>query len=81
MPSLCSPLRFARRMLIATVKPVKCDICGIYLSAKQSLEQHMRTHSGEKPWKCEYPGCTQSFKQQSALSKSTDHRNQDTMLT
>ncbi|CAM1506761.1 Fc.00g064020.m01.CDS01 [Cosmosporella sp. VM-42] len=49
-------------------KPVKCTICGISLSAKQSLEQHMRIHSGEKPWKCTYPNCTQSFKQQSALT-------------
>jgi uncharacterized Zn-finger protein len=50
-------------------KPVKCGICGIMLSAKQSLEQHMRTHSGEKPWKCEHEGCGARFKQQSALSK------------
>ncbi|KAF4984191.1 hypothetical protein FZEAL_589 [Fusarium zealandicum] len=49
-------------------KPVKCEICGIMLSAKQSLEQHMRTHSGEKPWECKFPGCTQRFKQQSALT-------------
>ncbi|KAM0209560.1 hypothetical protein ACHAQI_006299 [Fusarium lateritium] len=49
-------------------KPVKCEICGIMLSAKQSLEQHMRTHSGEKPWKCEHPGCDARFKQQSALT-------------
>ncbi|KAH7163227.1 hypothetical protein B0J13DRAFT_32348 [Dactylonectria estremocensis] len=49
-------------------KPVMCDICGMHLSARQSLEQHKRTHSGEKPWACSFPGCEQSFKQQSALT-------------
>lgn len=57
-----------------TDKPVKCNICGIMLSAKQSLEQHMRTHSGEKPWKCEHEGCGARFKQQSALSKSFNYQ-------
>ncbi|KAH6608707.1 zinc finger protein [Trichoderma cornu-damae] len=49
-------------------KPVKCTICGLQLSAKQSLDQHMRVHTGEKPWKCKFPGCPHAFKQQSALT-------------
>ncbi|EHK17522.1 uncharacterized protein TRIVIDRAFT_160083, partial [Trichoderma virens Gv29-8] len=35
---------------------------------KQSLDQHMRVHTGEKPWKCKFPGCSHAFKQQSALT-------------
>ncbi|TEA16467.1 Zinc finger protein 678 [Colletotrichum sidae] len=49
-------------------KPVRCSVCNLALSAKQSLQQHMRIHTGEKPWKCTHEGCPQSFKQQSALT-------------
>lgn len=50
-------------------KPVGCPICGIKLSAKQSLEQHIRIHTGETPWVCAI--CNAQFKQQSALSESS----------
>ncbi|KEY71052.1 hypothetical protein S7711_00876 [Stachybotrys chartarum IBT 7711] len=49
-------------------KPVSCDICGQRLSGRQALEQHRRTHTGETPWKCSWPGCGLAFKQQSACT-------------
>lgn len=39
------------------------------LSAKQALDQHIRTHTKEQPYVCKF-GCGRTFKQHSALSKS-----------
>jgi hypothetical protein len=30
-----------------------CDICGRVLSWNDSLQKHMKTHTGDKPYKCD----------------------------
>jgi uncharacterized Zn-finger protein len=46
----------------------KCGICGKKLTSKQNLFQHITIHTGEKPLKCSFPGCSASFKHASQLS-------------
>lgn len=46
----------------------RCQVCLKSLSTKQSLKEHMFTHSGEKPYKCVEPGCGLFFRQSSQLS-------------
>ena len=46
----------------------KCGICGKKLTSKQNLFQHISIHTGEKPLRCPYRGCSASFKHASQLS-------------
>lgn len=50
------------------LKPTECPVCGVKLSAKQALDQHMRLHTNECPYVCDWPDCNRVFKQRSALT-------------
>lgn len=52
------------------MKPNVCPYCGLAVSAKQALDQHIRLHTQETPYPCPWDGCSQRFKQRSALSMS-----------
>lgn len=45
-----------------------CELCKKQLSSKQSLSQHLNTHSGSKPFICGHAGCNAVFSHGSKLS-------------
>ena len=45
-----------------------CEICFKLLSSKQNLKQHMNIHTGDKPYRCLYEGCENSYRHASQLS-------------
>lgn len=46
---------------------IKCKACYRVFPREKSLQAHMRTHTGEKPYKCDYPGCSRAFTQSGQL--------------
>lgn len=46
----------------------RCHVCLKQLSSKQNLKQHLNIHTGEKPYKCNFPGCVNSYRHASQLS-------------
>lgn len=42
-------------------RPYKCDICSKRFSEPNTLTQHIRTHTNEKPYVCDFPNCGKSF--------------------
>lgn len=54
-------------LLIAGIKPYRCEICQRKFTQLSHLQQHIRTHTGDKPYKCRHPGCNKAFSQLSNL--------------
>lgn len=46
---------------------IKCSICNRVFPREKSLQAHLRTHTGERPYQCDYPGCTKAFTQSGQL--------------
>ena len=49
-------------------KPYRCADCTKAFSTKQHLDDHRRTHTGERAYPCTWPGCTKAFALQSHLT-------------
>ncbi|XP_026473812.1 zinc finger protein 600-like [Ctenocephalides felis] len=46
---------------------IKCSHCHRVFPREKSLQAHLRTHTGERPYHCDYPGCTRAFTQSGQL--------------
>jgi len=46
--------------------------CNHFRDTMKPFFSHMRQHSGEKPFICTYPGCTESFTQRGSLNSHMD---------
>lgn len=62
---------FNSKVSSSTQKKHKCKICDKRFTRPSSLQTHMYSHTGEKPFKCEVPGCGRNF---SVVSNLRRHR-------
>jgi len=46
---------------------IKCRVCNRIFPREKSLQAHLRTHTGERPYICDYPNCTRAFTQSGQL--------------
>ncbi|XP_072172728.1 zinc finger protein 367-like [Diadema setosum] len=46
---------------------IRCRICSRIFPREKSLQAHLRTHTGERPYKCDYPNCGRAFVQSGQL--------------
>ena len=50
-----------------SLSSIKCDICHRVFPREKSLQAHLRTHTGERPYRCDYVGCGRAFAQSGQL--------------
>ncbi|XP_060589257.1 zinc finger protein 367-like [Ruditapes philippinarum] len=50
-----------------SVNGIRCRVCSRVFPREKSLQAHMRTHTGERPYLCDFPGCGKSFCQSGQL--------------
>ncbi|XP_054162541.1 zinc finger protein 367-like [Oppia nitens] len=46
---------------------IKCEICNRVFPREKSLQAHIRTHTGERPYRCDIEGCGKAFAQSGQL--------------
>ncbi|KAK6499028.1 hypothetical protein TWF481_011597 [Arthrobotrys musiformis] len=63
--------QFNSRVQTNTTKKHKCKICDKRFTRPSSLQTHMYSHTGEKPFACEVEGCGRQF---SVVSNLRRHR-------
>ncbi|KAI8509753.1 zinc finger protein 367-like [Branchiostoma floridae x Branchiostoma belcheri] len=46
---------------------IRCQTCHRTFPREKSLQAHLRTHTGERPYRCDYPDCNKAFVQSGQL--------------
>ena len=55
----------------ADKKPFRCSLCSYATKRNDHLTTHKRTHTGEKPFQCDFPGCGYACTTSGSLANHT----------
>lgn len=70
--------QFSSKVASSTQKKHKCKVCDKRFTRPSSLQTHMYSHTGEKPFSCEVEGCGRHFSVVSNLRRHRKvHKNHD----
>ena len=70
--------QFSSKMSSNTQKKHKCKVCDKRFTRPSSLQTHMYSHTGEKPYACDVEGCGRHFSVVSNLRRHKKvHKNGD----
>jgi hypothetical protein len=58
-------------------RPLVCAICDKGFKERRKLDDHIRTHTGEKPFRCSYPQCGRHFNNRSNKRRHERTRHKD----
>ncbi|OZJ02696.1 hypothetical protein BZG36_04599 [Bifiguratus adelaidae] len=69
MPAQQMMSTFSAKYVPATPKRYKCGVCSKRFTRPSSLRTHTFSHTGEKPFVCDEPGCGRTFSVRSNLRR------------
>ncbi|KPI45199.1 Zinc finger protein C25B8.19c [Cyphellophora attinorum] len=73
---------FSSKMSANTQKKHKCKVCDKRFTRPSSLQTHMYSHTGEKPFACDYDGCGRHFSVVSNLRRHKKvHKGENASVT
>ncbi|EDV22298.1 uncharacterized protein TRIADDRAFT_15889, partial [Trichoplax adhaerens] len=60
-------IAYLRRVGAKSKSTIRCEICQRTFPREKSLQAHRRTHTGERPYVCDFPNCGKTFAQSGQL--------------